>query len=135
MMYVAAAQYKLTTVSRDSFFGFIESSKAYTQRKYTGAASQTWDSLLADYLISRAATSGESIDSRPVLDVIISQRQESYQFSHIDEMVCLKRGPRKMVTEEILATASTRSAKTDGAPPPIKKRRLALGSTALDEML
>jgi hypothetical protein len=118
---------------------FVESSKAYSVLAYHYNKVLPWNSMVSDYFNSRASTSGDPIDLRPVLNMQV--RRGTSQGNRLDtrggEMVCLQRcadtSPLGQEQKEQLLATSTSTK--PAAPPPMKKRKLMVNSTALEDMM
>ena len=118
---------------------FVESSKAYSVLAYQYNKVLPWNSMVSDYFNSRASTSDDPIDLRPVLNMQV--RRGTSHGNRLDtrggEMVCLQRcaetlPPGQEQKEQLPATST--SAKP-GARPPMKKRKLMANSTTLEDMM
>jgi hypothetical protein len=56
---------------RNGFVAFVESSKAYSLRKYNNSNRLSWYNFVNDYFNSRIAASKDPIDLRPVLNMLV----------------------------------------------------------------
>lgn len=64
----------------------------------------------------------------------VRDHERDHLMADIDEIVCLKRSYFPTAADRQAIVTSAHSAKPDRAPP-LKRKRLALGSTALTDML
>jgi hypothetical protein len=127
----------LTRFRRNGFIAFVESSKAYSLRKYNNSNQLSWDNFVSDYFNSRIAASKDPLDLRPVLNMLV--RRGGSQGLRLDtlgeDIVCLQRCTEEMpLGLEHKSQFSTPPA-TSAARPPVKKRKLVMDSTALEDMM
>jgi len=127
----------LTHFHRNGFIAFVESSKAYSLRKYNNSNQLSWNNFVSDYFNSRIAASEDPIDLCPVLNMLV--RRSGSQGLRLgtlgEDIVCLQRCSEETpLGLEHMSRFSTPPA-TSAARPPMKKRKLVLDSTALEDMM
>jgi hypothetical protein len=100
-----------------------------------GIAAYSWKNLVADYFKSRAASSKDPIDRRPVLEILVQQSGPDILLLQAPkDMICLRRCADALPDEKKRSQPSTSPVKPVMRPQ-MKKQKLVTKSSALTDML